>query len=188
MKIDKVSVTSKFGGAVEIYDNAIQNCDEVITNAEDTLGWQMDKFNDDSNEKRKNKNYFSLFDPYSFSLNDTLRNLSKTVWSYVDDYSVKYGQPFSYMEQVRIDKYMPQESSELRHDTQDHFLRVISAKVYLNTIQDGGETLFPYQESQIIPKTGRLVIMPSNYSYANYEKAPEKNIKYVASFWFVYQK
>lgn len=193
-KFVSVPISNKFGGAVEIYDNAIDNCEEIISNIEDTLTWEYAKVAsyDHIDEKMEGKqdllkrnNKVAIFDPTSLIISDTLRNFCKTVWFYVNDYSLRYGQYFSHIEPVNINKYLPGENFKIHADAGPNLPRVISALVYLNDVDGGGgDTYFPHFDSQILPKRGRLVIFPSNYPYAHGANAPISDIKYSAAFWF----
>ena len=56
---------------------------------------------------------------------------------------------------------------------------------YLNDVEEGGETGFYYQDVEIKPKKGTLVIFPAGFTHLHRGKMPVSNNKYIANFWFL---
>tara|TARA_B100002019_G_C21245805_1_gene588184 strand:+ start:458 stop:1057 length:600 start_codon:yes stop_codon:yes gene_type:complete len=65
-------------------------------------------------------------------------------------------------------------------DTQQ---RVLAWMVYLNDIDDGGETEFLYQQVKVKPKAGRVVIWPGGFTHLHRGNPPMSN-KYIATGWY----
>ena len=55
--------------------------------------------------------------------------------------------------------------------------------VYLNDIEDGGETEFLYQSRRIKPVTGRAVLWPAGYTHTHRGNPPLKDAKYIITGW-----
>jgi hypothetical protein len=64
--------------------------------------------------------------------------------------------------------------------------RVFSMIVYLNDVEEGGETGFLYPEIKIKPTKGALVIFPSAYPFVHCGFKPISNDKYIVATWLIY--
>lgn len=64
--------------------------------------------------------------------------------------------------------------------------RVFSMIVYLNDVEEGGETGFLYSESKIKPKKGSLVIFPSSFPFVHCGFKPISHDKYIIATWLIY--
>jgi hypothetical protein len=62
-------------------------------------------------------------------------------------------------------------------------LRVLSGVIYLNTVENGGETSFPYQDKKIKPVQGSIAIFPSNFAFPHEALNPIGKPKYIAATW-----
>ncbi len=67
------------------------------------------------------------------------------------------------------------------------FLRRHSAyMLYLNDVEEGGETEFLYQSRRVQPKAGRCVIWPAGWTHLHRGNPPLKGTKYVMTGWLEY--
>ena len=55
--------------------------------------------------------------------------------------------------------------------------------MYLNDIEQGGETEFPMHGLRIKPKTGRLIIWPAAYTHPHRGNPPYQRKSYITG-WF----
>lgn len=55
--------------------------------------------------------------------------------------------------------------------------------LYLNDVDEGGETEFLYMHKRVSPKKGRLVIFPPNYPWAHRGNPPLSGVKYIMTGW-----
>ena len=176
-------------GCIEIYDNVIPNSKELINLANNELGWKDASIitgpglNEDSINKNIRSNMTLGIDQYSYTVKTEFYNMCKTVWHYSDLYAKKYNVSFYSTEPCQILKYSPGEFYEPHFDAGPNAPRVVSAILYLNDVEDGGETDFINFGIKIKPKAGRLVIFPSNYAYQHAARPPKNEDKYVAVFW-----
>lgn len=65
-------------------------------------------------------------------------------------------------------------------------LRVLSGVIYLNTLEEGGETSFPYQDKKIKPVQGSIAIFPSNFAFPHEALNPIKKPKYIIATWLAF--
>jgi hypothetical protein len=55
--------------------------------------------------------------------------------------------------------------------------------VYLNDIEDGGETEFLYLSKRVKPVTGRVLLWPAGYTHTHRGNPPLKDTKYIITGW-----
>jgi hypothetical protein len=58
--------------------------------------------------------------------------------------------------------------------------------LYLNDVEEGGETEFLYLSKRVKAKKGRLVVFPPNYPWAHRGNPPLSNSKYILTGWTEY--
>ncbi|MFT5453423.1 MAG: hypothetical protein ACI9N9_002933 [Enterobacterales bacterium] len=64
--------------------------------------------------------------------------------------------------------------------------RVLLILLYLNDIEDGGETEFYYQHQKIKPQKGSLILAPVNFTHTHRGCVPISSDKYVLASWVLY--
>lgn len=183
-----IKPTSKVAGVIEIFDDAIQNAPEVLNYIARNGIWQPALIGDTGpgfRDTSRRSNDIAWFEPLAWRTPDILRNFAKTVWVYLDDYATRYGFSFMGLESVNVNKYLPGDFYKPHADSGRDMPRIVSALVYLNDVEDGGETEFVHFGVSVAPKAGRLVIFPSNYAYTHAARPPVSGEKYSAAFWAV---
>ena len=67
--------------------------------------------------------------------------------------------------------------------------RMLVASMFLNTIEEGGETEFLYQSMRVSPVEGTLVLFPAGWTHPHRGNPPLKGNKYLLTTWleFVYE-
>jgi hypothetical protein len=65
----------------------------------------------------------------------------------------------------------------------EHMNRLGVYILYLNDVDEGGETEFLYLHKRVKPKRGRLVIFPPNYPWAHRGNPPLSGVKYILTGW-----
>ena len=181
------SLTSKYAGVIEVFDDAIPNTREIISYLERNAEWgvaRVGSADGEVNTETRN-NAVTFIDQYSLLCAPILRDFAATVFRYLDDYGRRYDVSFSAMEHVNINRYGPGEQYHAHADAGPGQNREISALVYLNDVAEGGHTEFIHHGISVAPKAGRLVIFPSNYAYAHAAHPPVSGTKYSAAFWTV---
>ena len=181
------SVTSKYAGVIEVFDDAIHNTYEIRDYLDRNAQWAAAKIGSAEGEidASRRDNTVTFIDPYSLVCASILRDFAATVFRYLDDYGRRYDVSFSAMENVNINRYGPGEQYHAHSDAGPGHNREISALVYLNDVAEGGQTEFIHHGVSVFPRAGRLVIFPSNYAYAHAAHPPISGVKYSAAFWTV---
>jgi hypothetical protein len=61
--------------------------------------------------------------------------------------------------------------------------RLLVWSLYLNDVEEGGETEFLYYPKRIKPKAGTLLIWPAGFQHAHRGNPPISNTKYIITGW-----
>lgn len=61
--------------------------------------------------------------------------------------------------------------------------RILVFMLYLNTVEEGGETEFLYYKKRIKPVEGRLLLWPANFTHTHRGNPPLKEDKYIVTGW-----
>lgn len=61
--------------------------------------------------------------------------------------------------------------------------RIMAWILYLNDVEEGGETEFLYYPKRIKPKAGTLLIWPAAYTHTHRGNPPLSNTKYIVTGW-----
>lgn len=64
--------------------------------------------------------------------------------------------------------------------------RILAWILYLNDVDDGGETEFLYQSLRVKPKQGTMVVWPAYFTHTHRGNPPLTGDKYVATGWVEY--
>lgn len=116
--------------------------------------------------------------------------LMNKFWVNYNDYSSTYS-TLSYftqhnVQQIRIQKTLPGEGYHVWHfenGTLDEARRITAWLVYLNDVEEGGETEFLYLHKRIKPKAGTMVIWPAGFTHTHRGNPPLTGTKYIISSW-----
>ncbi|NMP30404.1 2OG-Fe(II) oxygenase [Thalassotalea sp. M1531] len=65
--------------------------------------------------------------------------------------------------------------------------RVLLWLIYLNDVEEGGQTEFLYQQASIQPTTGSIVLSPCGFTHTHRGTTPISNDKYVLASWISYK-
>jgi hypothetical protein len=79
-----------------------------------------------------------------------------------------------------VGQYKIHNDTNIKWDIQ--FERVITFIIYLNTVDEGGETDFGYMK--IKPEAGKLVMFPATWTYPHSGLVPISSDKYIVTGWF----
>ena len=92
---------------------------------------------------------------------------------------------------VKIQKTIPAQGYHVWHvehaAERDMAKRVLVYSIYLNTVEDGGETEFLYQSQRVKPVKGRIVIWPAGFPYVHRGNPPLSGEKYIVTSWISYR-
>ena len=102
--------------------------------------------------------------------------------------SEAYGVPFHFTD-LKIQKTLPTEGYHVWHIEHGKGFnaepRAFVFCVYLNDVEDGGETEFLHFSKRVKPKTGRIVIWPAGFPYVHRGNSPLSGKKYILTSWMM---
>jgi hypothetical protein len=87
---------------------------------------------------------------------------------------------------MKIQKTLPGQGYHqwhIEHMSNKYSNRILVYTIYLNDVNDGGETEFLHQSVRVQPKTGRIVIWPAGFPYVHRGNPPLKGEKYILTSW-----
>lgn len=170
-----------------VYENTVQDCKEFVDLAFEENSWNKGHVGQMSEEKVN----LSYRDVEIHDISPTFKNnkkwfeLSQIIWKYGNSYGIENHAGFSGMEYPQFLWYKPSKSFYKEHaDSDPQHPRIFSAVLYLNDVEEGGETYFKKFDVSVKPKAGRLVIFPANYAYIHEAKRTLSSDKFVAVTWF----
>ena len=110
--------------------------------------------------------------------------LNNCYTQYLDNYSIlKEGLSHTFY-QLKMQKTLPKQGYHVWHyerDDRKTTNRITSFLLYLNDVDNGGETEFLYQSLRVAPKAGRMVIFPSAYTHTHRGNPPLNGVKYIVA-------
>lgn len=112
-------------------------------------------------------------------------------------YKFKFYESISGMQPLKIDtlfniqRYTPGEAYHNYHyerGGKETAYRSLVWLIYLNTLTDGGETQFYYQDHKEKPEEGKLIIWPSDWTHMHRGLSSLTQTKYIITGWFNYNE
>jgi len=111
-----------------------------------------------------------------------------------DIYYAHYSEEFSVLKEFgthSILTYKVQKTSpgggyhewHAEQDCREHSTRIATYNVYLNTVEEGGETEFLFQNKRIKAEKGDLCIFPASFSHTHRGNPPLSGDKYILTGW-----
>ena len=190
-----VNITNFIG----VYDNYItkEECNKAIQ-----LYQNQDKFNNTINRiggekasilQKQDQQFFAAennVDVWWESLKPMMFNFDLAWQHYVKNVGARaaYGVPFHFT-CLKIQKTLPTEGYHVWHIEHgkgfDNEPRAFVFSIYLNNVEDGGETEFLHFSKRVKPKTGRIVIWPAAFPYLHRGNPPLSGEKYILTSWMM---
>ncbi len=182
------------------YDNlfSMQECQQFIDsfNRMERAGFTITRQKQGDRETVKNDNQFYFSDYLSgmeLDISDLApqRMLVERFWNVVyPAYSEKYGilNQMANMT-IRLTKIQKTEVGGGYHiwhnedDGPQYMRRVATFILYLNDVDEGGETEFLYYPKRVKAKAGRFILWPAGYTHTHRGNPPISNTKYIVTGW-----
>lgn len=122
---------------------------------------------------------------------DLYKKFLDTFWQvcykhYAQDFDILNGYPPHKIFHAKLQKTTKMGGYHIWHSEdcdRDVTNRLLTFILYLNDVQEGGETEFLYLSRRIKPKTGTLVIWPAGFTHTHRGNPPLSNSKYVMTGW-----
>jgi len=169
---------------IEIFES-IEDKPQGITlgglheNIKDTTNYNIPN----NNDKWKKIEVF-LYKELSNKLSKYFKTHKKSEYSVNNDF-FSFTNKNIYTHNFMIQKYDKKKGKYIYHND-FHFInnsaRVITYIWYLNTVEDGGETVF-WDNYKIKPEQGKLVLFPSFWCFPHCGKMPLSSDKYIITGW-----
>ena len=90
---------------------------------------------------------------------------------------------------LKIQKTLPTEGYHIWHIEHgkgfDNEARAFVFSIYLNDVEEGGETEFLHFSKRVKPKKGRIVIWPAGFPYVHRGNPPLSGEKYILTSWMM---
>ena len=146
------------------------------------------------NEKPKDSQLFFFENPEVLTVETNsaiLQGFGKIIWNCYQAYRKKYGildslDLHKISPSVKIQKYEPGQGYHVWHcdnDSMSNSNRIIVVALYLNTVEEGGETEFLYQGIRVKPEQGTMTLIPAYYTHAHRGNPPLSGDKYYMNTW-----
>tara|TARA_R100000664_G_C2716691_1_gene111543 strand:+ start:322 stop:918 length:597 start_codon:yes stop_codon:yes gene_type:complete len=98
------------------------------------------------------------------------------------------GGPFHFTN-LKIQKTLPTEGYHTwhieHHKGYHNEARAFAFSIYLNNVEEGGETEFLHFSKRVKPKAGRIVIWPAAFPYVHRGNPPLSGEKYILTSWMM---
>ena len=124
------------------------------------------------------------------AVDDNFPALNKSFSEYIEKYSF-----LNYLDEFRLDigyniqRYYPGQGFYKEHC--EHMgktsTKVLAWSLYLNTIKDGGETMFTTYDKKIKAESGKISIWPAYWTHAHKGIVSNTETKYIATGWFSFK-
>ena len=188
-----VNITNFIG----VYDNYItrEECNKAIK-----LYEEQNKFNNTLNRisgerasilEKQDQQFFAA--PFNFHvwwerLKPMMLNFDLAWNHYIKNVGAleAYGVPFHFAD-LKIQKTLPTEGYHIWHIEHssrfEDLKRAFVFSIYLNDVEEGGETEFLHFSKRVKSKTGRIVIWPASFPYLHRGNPPLSGEKYILTSW-----
>lgn len=167
---------------------AIEQFDEAI---EQGFGWDRQKSEGTGKTVKNDHSYWSSETDISSLSNELGRNFTKVFWQ---DCYAKYAAQYDILNTLdrhtiygnKIQKTKVGEGYHVwhcEHGSAESSRRLMFYIVYLNDVEEGGETEFLYQHKRVKPTRGTVVIAPASFTHTHRGNPPLSNDKYILTGW-----
>jgi hypothetical protein len=191
-----------FDQFIGIWENHVPKsvCDKVIESLEGAISMSSNNFGDemqtpvfDGTSQFGNKNLGRKDVSIMLNMHDVEKavELNQYLHACFLDYIREYGnlsQAPLISTDVKVQKTLPAGGYHVWHcenSNYQHAQRTLVWGIYLNDVEDGGETEFLYQSVRIKPKTGTVVIWPAPFTHVHRGNPPLSGAKYIATGWYI---
>ena len=191
---------------IGIFDDAVSHevCDEIISIYEESqklnytltrqdIGYSHQKA--DNSLVFANKKYMtnSIFFSQQRQHIETFVDLA---WKCYHEYAKKYGilnslRGHRFYDDIKIQKTEPSGGYHVwhcEHDGRTCGSRLLLVMLYLNDVEEGGETEFLYQSLRVKPKKGTIVICPSGFTHTHRGNPPLSGDKFMINGWIEFEE
>jgi hypothetical protein len=173
----------------EFCDRTIEMFDEAedlgFTSSRDEQGYPATQVRDSA--------LFHLSYSMNHAEKDIFKEFNEGLWSAYGIYADQYAAALTdntdnhHVYEAKIQKTRPGQGFHLWHyesGTRQQSCRLLVFMLYLNDVEDGGETEFLYYGKRVKPEAGTLVIWPAGFTHLHRGNPPLNDTKYIITGWF----
>jgi len=183
---------------IGVYDNVCsrEECDHLIQYFENmkSLNLTFDREPEKRTGVEDESVLMSEFEEMSLDHTQTalqlfLSRLGPCYNNYVERYGVIGDSAKHGLLHLKLQKTRPGQGFHIWHFETSSLLsspRFITYMMYLNDVDDGGETEFLYLHKRIKPQAGRVLIWPSGFAHTHRGNPPLSGNKYIITGWMTY--
>jgi len=94
--------------------------------------------------------------------------------------------PWGIFEHYNLQKYLPGQAyhpEHMEHGKDEDSKRLLAWMIYLNDVEDGGETYWPQQNFKKSARVGDLCIWPAGWTHSHYGIVSKTEYKYIVTGW-----
>jgi hypothetical protein len=184
---------------IGIYENAFsaEYCANAIKYFEDmeAAGFTKNRqVAENANKTHKDDTVIYCHDQSVISMNGSGKltdDFNSVFWhtcyrDYADNFAVLKDLPPHNSYYLKIQKTKPGQGYLVWHfesDCRKLSNRLLVWSLYLNDVEEGGETEFLYLNKRIKPKTGTLLIWPAGFTHTHRGNPPLSGVKYIITGW-----
>jgi len=183
---------------IAVYDGYIteQHCKEAIDLYENQVKFKktMDRLtfeNAPITEKKDTQLFLGSenINVWHTKLDNIMNNFDIALRNYLRKISAEsaFGVKGFHYTGLKLQKTLPTEGYHIWHV--EHSIgyenepRAFVYSIYLNDVEEGGETEFLHFSKRVKPKTGRIVIWPASFPYLHRGNPPLSGEKYILTSW-----
>ena len=178
--------------AVKSIDDAFDGCKDFIEEVLLADGWSNGRIGsgDENRVASEIRDVNVLTLEGSFIAPVSWYLVSRGIMMHALDYAREYGYSVKSMEPPQVLHYSSDPENRqfykphVDSDYTGGHTRDFSAVLYLNTVEEGGDTVFNYFGVGVRPVEGRIVFFPANYVYMHEALPPVSGDKFAVVTWF----
>jgi hypothetical protein len=195
-----IEKTVNINNFIGVYDNYVtkEECNKAIQIYE-----QQNKFNNTLNRidgekasilNKQDQQYFANGNNIKIwhsELKSLIVNFDMALKHYIENTGAGHAfdtNEFLYTT-LKIQKTLPTEGYHVWHIEHgrgfENEARAFVFSIYLNDVEEGGETEFLHFSKRVKPKTGRIVIWPASFPYLHRGNPPLSGKKYIITSWMM---
>ncbi len=181
---------------IGIYENAIpvDLCNQMITFFDDLHKSGFTKNRQDfdlasKTEKEDDALFFSeIMKMETYAITNVFLNnfWGNAYFNYSKKYSILNNLNAHKIYDIKIQKTQIGGGYHVWHceqSTRETANRLLAFVIYLNDVDEGGETEFLYYPKRVLAKAGTVLLFPSSFSHTHRGNPPISNTKYIATGW-----